>query len=177
VTTPPSQLLRPWNGEGEAIWTVPLLRAKGGEKEPQVGLVATEDGRPTEAEAMILQLSPDEALVVDVARGLDSGIRIEQAHVIFVKAFHGVGWGLCRQGKGGGGAQERGRETFITGAVDLLKQHSGIVWHPRRFVGSLRGKDATRSGTRDPAPPQLFQRGCPDAPPSAPRLMAMPGGH
>jgi hypothetical protein len=51
---------------------VPLLRAEGGEKEPQVGLVAPEDGRPTEAEAMILPLTPDEALVVDVTRGLDS---------------------------------------------------------------------------------------------------------
>jgi hypothetical protein len=35
---------------------VPLLRAEGGEKEPQVGLMATEDGRPTEAEARILPL-------------------------------------------------------------------------------------------------------------------------
>jgi len=34
---------------------VPLLRAEGGEKESQVGLVAPEDGRPTEAEVM----SPD----------------------------------------------------------------------------------------------------------------------
>jgi len=40
------------------------VRAEGGEKEPQVGLVAPEDGRPTEAEAMILTLTPDEALVV-----------------------------------------------------------------------------------------------------------------
>jgi len=39
MTTPPSRLPRPWNGEGEAIWMVPLLRAEGGEKEPQVGLV------------------------------------------------------------------------------------------------------------------------------------------
>jgi len=29
---------------------MPLLRAEGGEKEPQVGLVAPEDGRTTEAE-------------------------------------------------------------------------------------------------------------------------------
>jgi len=73
VTTSPSRPPRPWNGEGEAIWMVPLLRAEGGEKEPQVGLVAPEDGRPTEAKAMILPLTPDEALVVDVARDLDSG--------------------------------------------------------------------------------------------------------
>jgi hypothetical protein len=47
---------------------VPLLRAEGGEEEPQV---ATEDGRPTEAETKISPLSPDEALVVDVTRGLE----------------------------------------------------------------------------------------------------------
>ena len=29
--------------------------------------------------------------------------------------------------------------------MDLLKRHSGIVWHPRRFAGLLRGKDARRS--------------------------------
>jgi len=33
---------------------VPLLRAEGGEKESQFGLVAPEDGRPTEAETMVL---------------------------------------------------------------------------------------------------------------------------
>jgi len=71
VTTPPSQAPRSWNGKGEAIRKVPLLRAEDGEKESQVGL--PEDGRPTEAKAMILLLMPDEALVVDVARGLDSG--------------------------------------------------------------------------------------------------------
>jgi len=37
---------------------VPLLRAEGGEKESQVGLVAPENGRPTEAETMILLLTP-----------------------------------------------------------------------------------------------------------------------
>jgi hypothetical protein len=42
---------------------VPLRRAEGGEKEPQVGLVAPDDGRPTEAETMILPLTADEALV------------------------------------------------------------------------------------------------------------------
>ena len=46
---------------------VPLLRAEGGEKESQFGLVAPEDVRPTEAEPMILPRTPDEALVVDVA--------------------------------------------------------------------------------------------------------------
>jgi len=70
---------------------VPLLLAEGGEKEPQVGLVAPEDARPPEAEATFLPLTPDEALVVDVARGLDSGSMIEQAHRILMKAAYGVG--------------------------------------------------------------------------------------
>ena len=43
----PPRLPRPSNGEGEAIWMLPLLRAEGGEEEPQVGLVAPDDGRPT----------------------------------------------------------------------------------------------------------------------------------
>jgi hypothetical protein len=43
VTTPPSRLPQSWNGEGEAIWKVPLLRAEGGEKEFQFCLVAPED--------------------------------------------------------------------------------------------------------------------------------------
>jgi len=43
------------------IGTVPLLRAEGDEKEPQVGLVAPEDGSPPNAEAMILPLTPDKA--------------------------------------------------------------------------------------------------------------------
>jgi hypothetical protein len=68
VNTPPSRLPRPWIGEGEAIWLVPLLRAEQ---------VAPEDGRPPEAEAIILPLTHDEALEVDVARGLDSGSMIE----------------------------------------------------------------------------------------------------
>ena len=72
-TTPPSRPLRSWNGEEELLGVVPLLRAEGGEKESQFGLVAPEDVRPTEDETMILPLTPDEALIVDVARGLDSG--------------------------------------------------------------------------------------------------------
>ena len=38
----------------------------------QVGLVVPEDVGPAEAETVILPRTPDEALVVDVARGLDS---------------------------------------------------------------------------------------------------------
>ena len=59
---------------------VPLLRAKGGEEKPQVCLVATKDGRPMEAEAMVLPLPPDEALVVNVATCLDADSMIKQAN-------------------------------------------------------------------------------------------------
>ena len=58
---------------------VPLLRAEGGEEESQFGLVVPKDVPSTEAETMILPCTPDEALVVDVASGLDSGTMIEQA--------------------------------------------------------------------------------------------------
>jgi hypothetical protein len=43
------------------------LRAEGGEEEPQVCLVATEDGCPTVPEAMVRPLLLNEALVVDVS--------------------------------------------------------------------------------------------------------------
>jgi hypothetical protein len=85
VTTPPSRPPRSWNGEGEVLGVVPLLRAEGGEEESQFGLVAPEDVRPTEAGAMILPRTSDESLVVDVARGLGSGSMIEQAHSILMQ--------------------------------------------------------------------------------------------
>jgi hypothetical protein len=69
----------------------PLLRAEGGEKESQFGLVAPKDVRPTEAETMILPLTPDEALVVDIARGLDNGSMTEQAHRILMQVPYSVG--------------------------------------------------------------------------------------
>jgi hypothetical protein len=61
--------------EEGAIWMVQLLRAESGEKEPQVGLAAPEDGRPTtEAEVMILPLTSDEPLILASARiALGSG--------------------------------------------------------------------------------------------------------
>ena len=71
---------------------VPLLRAEGGEEESQVGLVVPKDVRSTEAETMILPRTPDEALVVDVARGLDSGSMIEQAHRIQMQVPYSVGY-------------------------------------------------------------------------------------
>ena len=70
---------------------VPLLRAEGSEEEAQVDLVLPEDVRPSEAETMILPRTPDESLVVDVARGLDSGSMIEQAHRVFMHAAYCVG--------------------------------------------------------------------------------------
>ena len=45
---------------------MPLLRAEGREEEAEVGLETAEDGRTPEAEAMVLPLAPDEALVVNV---------------------------------------------------------------------------------------------------------------
>jgi hypothetical protein len=39
---------------------------------------------------MILPLTPYVALVVDVARGLDNGSMIEQAHCILMQAPYGV---------------------------------------------------------------------------------------
>ena len=71
---------------------VPLLRSEGGEKESQFGLVSMEDGRPAEAETMVLPLTTNEAPVVDVARGLDSGRMIEQAHRFLMQAPYGVGY-------------------------------------------------------------------------------------
>jgi hypothetical protein len=46
---------------------------------------------PLLREAMILPITPDEALVVDITRGLESGTMIEQAHSILMKAAYGVG--------------------------------------------------------------------------------------
>ena len=92
ATTPPSRPPRSWNGAGEVLWVVPLLRAEGSEEEAQVGLVLPEDVRPSEAETMILPRTPDESLVVDVARGLDSGSMIEQAHRILMQVSYSVGY-------------------------------------------------------------------------------------
>jgi len=76
------------------LGVVPLLRAEGSEEESQVTRSAwlPEDVRPSEAETMILPSTPDESLVVDVARGLDSGSMIEQAHRILMQVSYSVGY-------------------------------------------------------------------------------------
>jgi hypothetical protein len=56
------------------------------------GPVSFPPGRGTETETMILPLTPDEALVVDVARGLGSGSMIEQAHRILMQVPCCVGY-------------------------------------------------------------------------------------
>ena len=102
MTTPPSRSPRAWNDEGEVLGVVPLLGAQGRKEEAKVSLVAPEDVGPAETEAVILARPPDEPLVVDVARGLDSGSMIEQAHRILMQVSYSVGYhreegnvGLC----------------------------------------------------------------------------------
>ncbi len=94
-TTPPSRSPRAWNGEGEVLGVVPLLCAQGREEEAQISLVTPENVGPAEAEAVILARTPDEPLVVDVARGLDSGSMIEQGTASACR--HPTVWGdICR---------------------------------------------------------------------------------
>ena len=70
---------------------MPLLRDESGEKEAQVCLEATKDGCSSIAKAMVLPSAPDEALVVDVASGLNSCDVIKQADGILVKTTSRVG--------------------------------------------------------------------------------------
>ena len=77
-TTPPSRAARPWRKKGEASLSVPLLRAKRREEEAEVGLEATEHGYTPITQVVILLRSPDEALVVDVTRGLNGRDVINQ---------------------------------------------------------------------------------------------------
>ena len=69
---------------------VPLLGAQGRKEEAKVSLVAPEDVGPAEAEAVILPRTPDEPLVVDVARGLDGGSMIEQTHRMRMQTSYSV---------------------------------------------------------------------------------------
>ena len=70
---------------------MPLLRAESGEKEAEVSLEATKDGGTPIAKAMVLPRSPDEALVVDIAGGLNGGDVIKQANGILMKTASRVG--------------------------------------------------------------------------------------
>ena len=70
---------------------MPLLRAESGEKEAQVCLEATKDGCTPIAKAMVLSRAPDEALVVDVAGGLNSCDVVKQADGVLVKTARRVG--------------------------------------------------------------------------------------
>ena len=70
---------------------MPLLRTKRCKKEAKVRLEATKDGCTPIAKAVVLPRSPDEALVVDIACGLNGGDVIKQANGILVKTASGVG--------------------------------------------------------------------------------------
>ena len=70
---------------------MPLLRAEGGEEEAQVGLKATADGGSPIIEAVLLPLPAEEALVVDVAGGLNSCDVVKQADGVLVKTASRVG--------------------------------------------------------------------------------------
>ena len=70
---------------------MPLLRAESGEKEAEISLEATKDGCTPIAKAMVLPRSPDEALVVDIASGLNGGDVIKLANGILVKTASRVG--------------------------------------------------------------------------------------
>ena len=71
--------------------SMPLLRAEGGEEEAQVCLEATKDGCTPIAKAVVLSRAPDEAFVVDVAGGLNSGDVVKQADGVLVKTSSRVG--------------------------------------------------------------------------------------
>ena len=100
---------------------VPLLGAQGRKEEAKVSLVAPEDVGPAEAEAVILARTPDEPLVVDVARGLDGGGVIEQAHHIRMHVSYRVG-----------DYREEGERVFITGEGESLKKGKQIWSYEER---------------------------------------------
>ena len=90
-TTPPSRVALPWRKKGEVSWSVPLLRAESRQEEAEVGLEATKNGCTPIAKVVVLPRSPDEALIVDVARGLNGCDVIKQADCILVKTASCVG--------------------------------------------------------------------------------------
>ena len=70
---------------------MPLLRTKSSKKEAEISLEATKDGCTPTAKAMVLPRSPDEALVVDIARGLNGCDVVKQANGVLVKTASCVG--------------------------------------------------------------------------------------
>ena len=71
---------------------MPLLRTKSCKKEAKVRLEATKDGCTPIAKAMVLPRSPDEALVVDIASGLNGCDVVKQANGVLVKTASRVGY-------------------------------------------------------------------------------------
>ena len=70
---------------------MPLLRAESHEKEAEIGLETTKNGCASIAKVVVLPRSPNEALVVDVARGLYGSDVIKQADGVLVKTASRVG--------------------------------------------------------------------------------------
>ena len=70
---------------------MPLLRAESRKKEAEISLETTKNGCMPIAKVMVLLRSPDEALVVDVAGGLNGCDVIKQADGILMKTASLVG--------------------------------------------------------------------------------------
>ena len=70
---------------------MPLLRIESRKKEAEISLETTKNGSAPIAKVVVLPRSPDEALVVDIACGLNGGDVIKQANGILVKTASGVG--------------------------------------------------------------------------------------
>ena len=64
---------------------MPLLRTESRQKEAEISLETTKNGCTPLAKMVVLPLSPDEALVVDVAGGLNGCDVIKPADVVLVK--------------------------------------------------------------------------------------------
>ena len=70
---------------------MPLLRTERSKKEAEISLEATKYACAPIAKAMVPPRSPDEALVVDVAGGLNGCDVIKQADGVLVKTASRVG--------------------------------------------------------------------------------------
>ena len=68
-----------------------LLRTESRKKEAEISLEATKNGCTPIAKVVVLPRSPDEALVVDVAGGLNGCDVIKQADGVLVKTASRVG--------------------------------------------------------------------------------------